>query len=123
MGLLPAFASPTYGTIHELTKNVSVTVVPRVLLDHVHVDPSQRTRFAMTQPVSSSACAAAAARLASHSACHDATSASQSSVIERNEFAVLDVRVAPDPSAVVDQQCAPEPAAFDFGHMTQQSVQ
>ena len=70
---------PADRPVGEFTNQVGVPVVARVLRAHVDVDPPQRAGF--TPPGEASVvenAAAAAFRLAAHSACHAARSASHS---------------------------------------------
>ena len=45
-----ALYSPTDGSVDKFTYEIGMTVVTRVFLDHVHVDPPQRAPFPVSQP-------------------------------------------------------------------------
>ncbi len=98
---------PADRTVQQLPDQVSVTVVARVLLDHVHVDPAQPEVSPRRCPVTLRSWPAALRRLVSHSACHDRQVRRPVSVVKRDQFAVLHGQVGQEVRGLAAPTAAP----------------
>ena len=104
-------------------QEIGMTVVARILLDHVDVDPAQGTwltaPYAGVIELVPRGCVAAVLALGL-----PRTKVSlPAGIVEWDQLAVVDCRVIPDGRRGVTKQNAAEPVSFDLGHVANEAVQ
>jgi hypothetical protein len=111
-------------SVDELTDEVRMAVVARVLLNHVNVDPPERTRFTATSHAGvfqTAACGGLSTLLALRLPEHKI--AIPVSGVERDYVAVLNLWVVPNVRSIgLTLQDPPKPRALYLGHVTDETV-